>query len=296
MNIGFIGLGNMGRPMAQHLIGAGHALHVWARRAEGTRELVAAGAEAHSDPAALAARCEIVFVMVTDASDVEEVVLGAQGIAGGANKGTVLVVSSTISPVASRRIAAELEARGLEMLDAPVSGGPAGAQAATLAIMVGGKRAVFERLEPLFGCLGKTILHMGDHGAGQVTKACGQLALLVATEASAEALALAGRCGVDPERVRQAMLGGFAASKVMELFGARMTAREFGPGIDTRLYHKDLKIVLDLAHDIGQALPAAAVVMQHINGMMGRGEARNDLSALIKVLEDASGGAAPPPT
>lgn len=289
MNIGFIGLGAMGQPMARHLIKAGHALHVWARRPESARPLVEAGAAVHATPQAMASYCEVIFVMVTDTADVEQVLLGEGGATQEAPAGAVMVVSSTISPVASRRIAERVEALGLEMLDAPVSGGPAGAEAATLAIMVGGKPEVFERLRPVFERLGKTILHMGGHGAGQVTKACGQLALLVATEATAEALALAARCGVDPERVRQAMLGGFAASKVMELFGARMTARDFGPGIDTRLYHKDLNIVLDLAHETGQALPAAAVVMQHINGMMGRGEARNDLSALIKVLEAASG-------
>lgn len=290
MNIGFIGLGAMGQPMARHLIEAGHTLHVWARRPESAQPLIEAGATDHPTPRAMASHCEAVFVMVTDAADVEQVLLGEEGAAGSARAGTVMVISSTISPVASRRIAERIEAMGLEMLDAPVSGGPAGAQAATLAIMVGGKAEIFERLRPVFQCLGETILHMGAIGAGQVTKACGQLALLVATEATAEALALAERCGVDPERVRQAMLGGYAASKVMELFGARMTARDFGPGIDTRLYHKDMHIVLDLAHETGQAVPAAALVMQHINGMMGRGDAHNDLSALIKVLEAASGG------
>ncbi|GAB4360342.1 MAG: 2-hydroxy-3-oxopropionate reductase [Gammaproteobacteria bacterium] len=285
MNIGFIGLGTMGQPMARHLIDAGHALHVWARRPESMRPLVEAGAVAHPSPRIMAEHCEAVFFMVTDSADVEEVLLGEEGAGHGAPAGAVMVVSSTISPVATRRFAEEAEALGLEMLDAPVSGGPAGAEAASLAIMVGGRETVFERMRPVFERLGKTILYMGDHGAGQVTKACGQLALTVATEATAEALALARRCGVDPERVRQAMLGGLAASRVMELFGVRMTARDFGPGIDTRFYHKDLGIVLDLAHQAGQSLPAAALVMQQINGLMARGEDRSDFSALIRMLE-----------
>jgi 2-hydroxy-3-oxopropionate reductase len=171
------------------------------------------------------------------------------------------------------------------MLDAPVSGGPAGAEQATLSIMAGGKPQVFERVKPLLECLGKTIVHVGDHGAGQTTKACNQLALLVAAQGAAEALALARACGVDPAKVREVMLGGVAASRVLDLFGKRMVERDFAAGIETRLYHKDLDIVLSLAHALGQALPAGALVMQHINAMMGRGDGTSDLSALIKIVE-----------
>jgi 2-hydroxy-3-oxopropionate reductase len=160
-----------------------------------------------------------------------------------------------------------------------------GAEQATLSIMVGGKPEVFERVRPLFQCLGRTIVYMGDHGAGQVTKACNQLALLVTAQGVAEALSLAKRCGLDPGKVREVMMGGVAASRVLELFGRRMVERNFEKGIDARLYHKDLDIVLELAHGLGLALPAAAVTMQHINALIGRGEGRSDLSALIKIVE-----------
>jgi 2-hydroxy-3-oxopropionate reductase len=194
----------------------------------------------------------------------------------------------TISPAVARSVAARLAERGIEMLDAPVSGGPAGAESATLSIMVGGKPHVFAQVKPLFECLGKTIVHIGESGAGQTTKACNQLALLVAAQGAAEALALARASGIDPAKVREVMMGGVAASRVLDIFGTRMVSRDFAAGIETRLYHKDLDIVLELAHGMGQALPAGALVMQHINAMMGRGDGRSDLSALIKVIEAMS--------
>ncbi|HEX6003790.1 MAG TPA: NAD(P)-dependent oxidoreductase, partial [Burkholderiales bacterium] len=185
-----------------------------------------------------------------------------------------------------RTVAKTLEENGVEMLDAPVSGGPMGAEQANLSIMVGGKPAVFERVKPLFECLGRTIVYLGDHGAGQITKACNQLALLVTAQGTAEAVSLAQACGVDPAKVREVMMGGVAASRVLELFGKRMVERNFEAGIETRLYYKDLDIVLSLAHDLGIALPAAALTMQNINALIGRGEGRNDLSTLIKVVEN----------
>lgn len=288
MNLGFIGLGVMGRPMALHLLKRGHTLGVYARRPQTAQPLTAAGARAYATPAELAAQCEVVFTMVTGSSDSEQVMLGADGIIHGARSGAVVVDMATISPTVTQRIAAALAAKDIEMLDAPVSGGPAGAESATLSIMAGGKPAVFERVKPLFECLGKTIVYMGGHGAGQTTKACNQLALLVTAQGTAEALSLARRCGLDPARVREVMLGGIAASRVLELFGKRMVDREFAAGIETRLYHKDLHIVLDLAHELGFAAPAAALAMQNINALVGRGEGKNDLSALIKVLEDMS--------
>jgi 2-hydroxy-3-oxopropionate reductase len=174
------------------------------------------------------------------------------------------------------------------MLDAPVSGGPAGAEAATLTIMAGGKPEVFERIRPLFACMGKTVVRVGDSGAGQVTKACNQLLLLVTAEGAAEALALARRCGLDPAVVREVLMTGIAGSRVLEVFGKRMVERQFANGIDTRLYHKDLDIALGLVHEGGAAAPAAAVTMQHINAAMGRGEGHSDLSVLIDVLEGFS--------
>ncbi len=289
MNIGFIGLGAMGRHMAQHLMKGGHHLGVWSRRAESAAPLVAAGASFYESPAALAAASEVVFTMVTASSDFEAVVTGPGGLIEGAKRGSVVVDMETISPAVARAVAETLAAKGIAMLDAPVSGGPMGAEQATLSIMVGGTPEVFERIKPLFACMGKTITRVGDSGAGQITKACNQLALLVATQGVAEALHLAGRLGADPAKVREVMLGGVAASRVMELFGKRMVEHNYANGIDTRLYHKDLGIVLELARAAGIASPGGAAVMQQINALMGQGRGQDDLAALITVLEQMSG-------
>lgn len=278
----------MGRPMALHLMKHGHAMGVYARRAESAAPLVAAGATRYDTPAALAAQCEVIFTMVTSSQDVENVVLGADGIAQGVKPGSVLVDMETISPTVARNVAAMLAKQRVEMLDAPVSGGPAGAEAATLAIMAGGKPEVFERIKPLFACMGKTIVRVGDSGAGQITKACNQLLLLVTAQGAAEALALAKRCGVDPAIVRDVLMGGIASSRVLEVFGKRMVERNFANGIDTRLYHKDMNIALGLVHEHGAAAPAASVTMQHINAAIGRGEGTSDLAVLIEVLESLS--------
>jgi len=289
MKVGFIGLGAMGRHMAGHLLRGGHTLGVYARRADSAAELVKAGATFYASPAVLAAACDVVFTIVTASSDFEAVALGPDGLIHGARRGSVVVDMETISPAVARSVAQALEARGIDMLDAPVSGGPMGAEQASLSIMVGGKPAVFERVKPLFACMGKTITRVGDSGAGQVTKACNQLALLVTAQGVAEALNLAQRLGVDPVQVRDVMMGGIAASRVMEVFGKRMVEHDFDNGIDTRLYHKDLGIVLELAHQAQLASPGAAIVMQQINALMGQGKGRNDLAALITVLEGMSG-------
>lgn len=288
MKLGFVGLGVMGRPMALNLMKRGHEMAVYARRADATAPLVAAGARACATPAEVAAHAQIVFTMVTSSRDVEQVVLGEEGVMHGAARGNVLVDMETISPATARTVADALAEKGVDMLDAPVSGGPMGAEQAALSIMVGGKPAVFERVKPLFECLGKTIVHLGDHGAGQITKACNQLALLVTAQGTAEALCLAQACGVDPAKVREVMMGGVASSRVLDLFGKRMVERRFENGIDTRLYYKDLDIALNLAHELGLAVPAAALTMQNVNALIGRGEGRNDLSALIKVVEGMS--------
>ena len=285
MKLGFIGLGVMGRPMARNLMQHGHSMAVYTRRPESAAPLVEAGARRYDTPAALAAACEVVFSMVSTSSDVQQVALGENGIVHGARAGTIFVDMETISPAVARDVAARLAAKGVDMLDAPVSGGPAGAEQATLSIMVGGEAQVFERVKPLFECLGKTITHMGGNGAGQTTKACNQLALLVTAQGVAEALTLARRSGLDPAKVRDVMLGGVASSRVLDLFGKRMVERDFAAGIEARLYHKDLGIVLELAHGMGQALPAGALVMQHINALMGRGEGADDLSSILKVTE-----------
>ncbi|MEI7681383.1 MAG: NAD(P)-dependent oxidoreductase [Betaproteobacteria bacterium] len=287
--VGFIGIGAMGEPMALNLIKAGYQLTVYARRAEAAAALVKAGAALAATPAEVARASDIVVTMVTTAADCEQVTLGAQGIIEGAAAGAVVIDMATISPLAARRIAEALAARGIEHIDAPVSGGPMGARDGTLSIMAGGADAVFARVKPLFEAMGKTILHMGDHGAGQVTKACNQLSLTVTLQGVAEAINLAARCGVDPVKVREAMLGGFAASRVLELFGKRMVERDFEHGVDARFYHKDLNIVLGLTHELGLPSPAAAVTLQQINALVGRGGAYSDFSRMIEVLEQAGG-------
>ncbi len=296
MRLGFIGLGTMGRPMALHLMDGGHAMAVFARRAEAAGPLIEAGAAACPTPAAVAERSEVVFTMVTGTRDVEQVVLGPDGIIQGARPGTLVIDMSTIDPTATRAVAGRLRERGVDMLDSPVSGGPQGARDATLTMMVGGPVAAVERARPLFALLGPRVVHIGESGTGQTTKACHQLALLVNAQGAAEALALAGRCGLDVERVRQVMMGGMASSRVLDVFGARMASRDFAAGIESRLYHKDLDIALRLAHDHGAALPAASLTMQLINALMGRGRGRDDLSALITLVEEMSGdGAGAPP-
>jgi len=299
MRLGFIGLGTMGRHMARNLMAGGHAMAVFARRAASAQPLVDAGATSCASPAAVAEQSDVIFTMVTGTSDVQQVVLGSDadepgtGIVDGARPGSLVIDMSTIDPTATRAMAKLLAARGVDMLDAPVSGGPQGAADASLTIMVGGPVPAFERARPLFALLGTTVTHLGASGAGHTTKACHQLALLVTAQGAAEALTLAGRCGLDVEQVRTVLMGGVASSRVLELFGTRMASRDFSAGIESRLYHKDMDIALSLAHDRGAVLPAAAVTMQSVNGLMGRGRGRDDLSAMITVLEDAAGGATP---
>ncbi|MDE0827770.1 MAG: NAD(P)-dependent oxidoreductase [Vicinamibacterales bacterium] len=297
MQLGFIGLGTMGRQMARNLIAGGHAMAVFARRATSAQPLVDVGATFCASPAAVAEQSDVIFTMVTGTSDVQQVVLGGDepgtGVVDGARPGSLVIDMSTIDPTATRAMAKVLAARGVDMLDAPVSGGPQGAADASLTIMVGGPVPAFERARPLFALLGTTVTHLGASGAGHTTKACHQLALLVTAQGAAEALTLAGRCGLDVEQVRKVLMGGVASSRVLDLFGTRMASRDFSAGIESRLYHKDMDIALSLAHDRGAVLPAAAVTMQSVNGLMGRGRGRDDLSALITVLEDAAGGATP---
>lgn len=285
MNIGFIGLGVMGRPMALHLVRAGYLVRVYARRPEAAAPLVEAGASRAATAAELASESHVVITMVTATSDVEDVLLGPDGVLSGARPGTIAIDMSTIAPQGARRIAERLAERQVRMLDAPVTGGPAGAEAATLTIMVGGDAAVLDEARPILERLGRQIVHMGGHGAGQIAKACNQLALLVNAEGVAEALALGARCGLDPRTLREALMGGIASSRVLDVFGARMAERQFTPGMATRLYDKDLTIVLDLAREAGQPLPAVAVVRQHLDRTMADGKANQDLAALIETVE-----------
>lgn len=289
MNIGFVGLGTMGRPMAMHLLRAGHDVGVYARRPEVAAVMQEAGAKAFASPQDLAARSEVVFTMITSSADVEEVALGQRGIVRGAAPGSILVDMSTIAPGAARRIATALGRRGVDMLDAPVSGGEQGAIHATLAIMVGGKADALSRVRPLLEKLGRTIVHVGDSGAGQVAKACNQMIMVAAIQASAEAMLLARASGADPDRVRQAMLGGSAGSRVLDLFGGRMVLREFVAGVEARLHHKDFGLLMGEAHELGVPVPVAAQVWQQLNALVGQGWGHQDTSRLLSVLEQASG-------
>lgn len=282
MKVGFIGLGVMGRPMALHLHAAGHELHVWARNPQSTAGLPAT---VHATPAALGAACEVVFTVITSSSDVEGVALGAQGLIEGMAAGSVLVDHSTIAPDVARRIAAKLGKKGIHMLDAPVSGGAQGAIDATLAIMAGGDAEVLERVRPLLDCLGKRIVHIGPNGAGQVAKACNQMIMVAAIQAAAEAMHLANAAGVDCGKVKEALAGGSAGSRVLEIMGQRMVDRNFAAGIEARLHHKDYGLVLAAARQSAVPMPLTAAVAQQLNALMAMGWGKDDTSSLLRVLE-----------
>lgn len=286
--VGFIGLGIMGRPMAANIKNAGYELHVYARRAESMLPLEQLGAIASASPELVAAKADIVFVMVSDTPDVEQVIFGDNGIVAAKRRGQIVVDMSTISPVNTREMAGRLAEQGIDMLDAPVSGGEVGAIAGSLSIMVGGKSAVFEKVRPLFETMGSNIVHIGEHGAGQVAKACNQITVGGAIAAVAEAMLFAQKNGADPYKVREALLGGFAGSKILEVHGKRMLDHNFQPGFKTRLHQKDMDIVLDTARQIGLALPTSAMVAQFLNALVGSGDGELDSSAIVKVIEKMS--------
>jgi 2-hydroxy-3-oxopropionate reductase len=285
--IGFIGLGAMGTPMARNLLKGGHAITVWARRPEAMVALLAAGAAAGESPAHVAARSDIVMTMVTDTRAVEDVILGERGIARGARPGSLVVDHSTIDPEGARRIASALQAQGVEMLDAPVSGGSAAAEAGTLAVMAGGTKAALDRATPALSCYAKRIVHIGPSGAGQVAKACNQICTIVNQLGAAEAMLLAERAGVDPRAVTEALMSGFAASRMLELQAPKMIARDFEGRIESRLHHKDIRIVLDLARALGIDLPASAAAAAVLERLQERGGARQDSAAMFDVLDTA---------
>jgi 2-hydroxy-3-oxopropionate reductase len=289
MKVGFVGLGIMGRPQALNVMRAGHAMVVWARRKESMQPLADAGATACASPSEAAALADVVFVMVSDTPDVGQVIFGPKGIIEGARPGAVVVDMSTISPVATRDMAKRLGDKGIEMLDAPVSGGEVGAINGTLSIMVGGKPEVFARVKPLFECMGRNIVHIGANGAGQVAKACNQIVAAVTLEAVSEGLTLARRSGVDAAKVRDALMGGFAYSKVLEVHGRRILERDFKPGFKAKLHRKDLKIVTDTAAHLGLTLPQASLIASHLNALVGLGCGDEDSAAVVKVIERAAG-------
>ncbi|MCK2096334.1 NAD(P)-dependent oxidoreductase [Thauera aromatica] len=291
MDVGFIGLGLMGRPMALNLLKAGHTVQVWSRRRESMRPLLDAGAGDCASAAELARRAPVTISMVADAPDVEEVVLGPSGVADGAGAGHLHIDMSTIAPAAAQSIAARLAQRGITALDAPVSGGEGGAIGATLTIMVGGEAAACARARPLFEAMGQSITRVGEAGAGQVAKACNQILTGVGVAAVAEALNFARKSGVDGGKVREALLGGFAASRILENHGQRMLERNFRPGFKAWMHHKDMRIVLDEAQRLGLALPSTAAAAQMYAAMLGCGLGEEDSVAMLKLLERMSGAA-----
>jgi len=289
MNVGFIGLGIMGRPMALNLLKHGHALTVWARREGSMRPLLDVGARGAASPAEVARVSEVVFSMVPDAPDVREVMLGTHGVGSAAKAGLIAVDMSTILPAAARQIATELKALGVDFIDAPVSGGDVGAKAGTLTIMIGGVAEAVAKARPLLECMGKTIVHVGDCGAGQVAKAANQILTGVGVLAVAEMINFSRKNGVDPIKVREALMGGAAYSKILEMHGQRMLDRNFAPGFKSWMHQKDMNIVLQTAHKLGVYLPATAAAAQMFNAMVGSGLGEEDHVAIIKLLEQISG-------
>ncbi len=284
--IGFIGLGIMGRPMAHNLLKAGFPLVVQNRHLSVTDEFLAAGARASDQPRDIAASCDVVITMLPGPAQVEEVLVGPGGIIEGAHAGLVVIDMSTVAPEVASTLAARLAEPGITMLDAPVSGGETGAIAGTLSIMVGGDEETFRRCMPIFQALGKTIVHVGGSGAGQVVKACNQIVVALVIEAVSEALVLGSKAGVDPAKILQVLGGGLAANRVMELRGASMLAHDFTPGGRVRFHHKDLGFALETARRFGVSLPATALVDQMFASLEVKGRGDLDHSALLTYIED----------
>ncbi len=284
--IGFIGLGIMGKPMARNLIKAGYPLVVHNRSRAAVNELEKESAKAATSPQEVAEQSEVVITMLPDSPDVEQVIAGSQGVLRGARPGTLLIDMSTISPVVARRLAAEAEDRELEMLDAPVSGGEVGAINVALSIMIGGKISAVERAMPIFQVLGKNVVHIGEAGAGQVAKAANQVVVGLTIAAVSEALVLAAKAGVNPGKVRQALLGGLAQSRILEAHGQKMLERNFKPGFRIRLHEKDLSIALATGKEYGVPLLLTALFDQMMNTMKAKGKGDLDHSGLVTLIEE----------
>jgi 2-hydroxy-3-oxopropionate reductase len=289
--IGFIGLGVMGKPMAQNLIKAGHRLVVHSRSRAAVDEVAAKGATAAATPAEVARQSTVIITMLPDTADVELVLTGEGGVLSGIQPGAVVVDMSSISPVATKRFAALIAAKGASMLDGPVSGGEIGAINATLSIMVGGDEATFTRVQPVLAGMGnpERIVYIGPSGAGQVCKICNQVAIGGALAGVSEAFALARKAGVDAARVRQALLGGFAASRVLEVHGERMLTGNYKPGFRTKLYQKDLRLANEAAAANGVAMPTMALITQLINALVASGGGDLDYAAMGTVIAKMSG-------
>jgi 2-hydroxy-3-oxopropionate reductase len=280
--LGFIGLGIMGAPMAGHLLAAGHALFV---RTRSKVPEALAGATVCASPKEVAEKADIVFTMLPDTPDVEAVLFGKNGVAAGLSKGKTVVDMSSISPIETKAFAQKINALGCDYLDAPVSGGEVGAKAASLTIMVGGPEAAFARIKPLFELMGKNITLVGGNGDGQTTKVANQIIVALNIAAVGEALVFAAKAGADPAKVRQALMGGFAASRILEVHGERMIKRSFNPGFRIQLHQKDLSLALAGARALGVALPGTANAAQLMQACAANGMAELDHSALVRALE-----------
>jgi len=285
MKIGFIGTGIMGRPMAGHLQRAGHELLLIEHRSPAPSELVEGGAVVCASHSEIASQADVVILMVPDTPDVEQVLFGADGVASGLSAGKTVIDMSSIDPIATKGFGSAIEALGCDYVDAPVSGGEVGAKNAALTIMVGARPAVFERVTPLFQVMGKNITLVGEIGTGQVTKVANQIIVALNIEAVAEALLFAAKAGADPARVRKALLGGFAASRVLEVHGERMINRTFDPGFRIRLHQKDLNLALSGARALGMSLPNTASAQQLFSACVANGGGDQDHSALVRALE-----------
>jgi 2-hydroxy-3-oxopropionate reductase len=283
-NIGFIGLGIMGKPMAANLIKGGHTLYLYTL--EGVpQELTAAGGKACANGKEVTQKADIIIVMVPDTPDVEKVLFGAGGVAEGLSKGKLVIDMSSISPIETKQYAKRINALGCDYLDAPVSGGEVGARSASLTIMVGGPQAAFDKVKPLFELMGKNITLVGGNGDGQTCKVANQIIVALNIEAVGEALLFASKAGADPAKVRQALMGGFAASRILEVHGERMIKRTFDPGFRIELHQKDLSLALAGARALGISLPNTATAQELFNACAANGGAKWDHSALVKALE-----------
>jgi 2-hydroxy-3-oxopropionate reductase len=282
--VGFVGLGIMGTPMAAHLIAGGHLLFLYDPKPP-RPELTDKGAAACASAKEVAQRSEIVIIMVPDTPDVGAALFSENGVAAGLGKGKIVVDMSSISPIETKHYAARIEALGCDYLDAPVSGGEVGAKAASLTIMVGGKAAVFEKVKPLFSLMGKNITHVGEVGDGQTCKVANQIIVALTIEAVGEALLFASKAGADPAKVRQALMGGFANSRILELHGDRMVKRAFDPGFRIELHQKDLNLALSAARKMGISLPNTATAQELFNACAAHGGAQWDHSGMVRALE-----------
>lgn len=289
--IGFIGLGLMGKPMALNLLKAGFAVRVLSRSPRPVEELVAAGAESASLPSDLARHCDVVITMLPDGPDVRAVLSGPNGLLEGLRPNSVIVDMSSISPDTATELASEVKGRGSWMLDAPVSGGEIGAKSGTLSIMVGGESEALERVRPILEKLGspERLVHVGESGAGQLCKVCNQLVIGGALAAVSEAFALAKKSGVDGAKVRQALMGGFAASRVLEVHGERILQNNFVPGFRAEMFNKDLRIAMETARSHEVPMPVSSTVAQLVTALCAKGNGREDYSALATVLFELAG-------